>query len=328
MVVNVTPLLSNTIDVMEQVGAVAVGQSKPVVAVMMATEEIYEEVKSRLDLPPVYRFPESAARALAQLQRYASWRAIPEDQDYPSYDTDDAAVAEILRGCPGGYLDPEDAFRLLNLYGLPVARWEFASSREDVLRAAAGLGYPVVLKAVAPELVHKSDLGAVAIDLRNERQLLEAFGRIDDLLSDAAIKVHRFLVQEMVSGGHEVILGISTDPRFGPLLMFGLGGRYVEVMRDVRFGVTPLTPREATAMIRGIRGFALLEGVRGDPPSDIAKLEEALLRLAQLAQRHPEIVELDINPFLATPQGQRSCALDVRIRIERESVQESPGSIA
>ena len=119
----------------------------------------------------------------------------------------------------------------------------------------------------------------------------------------------------MVAGGHEVIFGISTDPRFGPLLMFGLGGRYVEVFRDVRFGVTPLTRPEAEDMIRGIRGFRLLEGVRGEQPADLDLLADILLRLAQLAQRHPRIRELDINPFLAAGDPDAAKAVDVRIRV-------------
>jgi len=119
----------------------------------------------------------------------------------------------------------------------------------------------------------------------------------------------------MAKGGHEVIFGITTDPRFGPLLMFGLGGRYVEVFRDVRFGVTPLTPFEAGEMIRGIQGFKLLEGVRGEAGADLSLLEETLLRIAQLAQRHPRIQELDINPFLAGANHETCKALDVRIRV-------------
>ena len=127
--------------------------------------------------------------------------------------------------------------------------------------------------------------------------------------------VEGFLVQEMATEGHEVIFGISTDPRFGPLLMFGLGGRYVEVFRDVRFGVTPLTPHEAEEMVRGIRGVKLLEGVRGDEAADFDALIEVLQRLAQLASRHPRLSELDINPFFAAPDRSQAVAADVRIRV-------------
>jgi acyl-CoA synthetase (NDP forming) len=126
-----------------------------------------------------------------------------------------------------------------------------------------------------------------------------------------------FLLQEMARGGHEVIFGISTDPRFGPLLMFGLGGKYVEVFKDVRFGVTPLHRQEAEDMVRGIRGVQLLEGVRGEPAADFDVLVEVLLRLAQLAQRHPRIRDLDINPFLAAADRHHAKALDVRIQMGR-----------
>ncbi len=129
------------------------------------------------------------------------------------------------------------------------------------------------------------------------------------------IESHKYLVQEMARGGHEVIFGITTDSRFGPLLMFGLGGKYVEVFRDVRFGITPLTPFEAGEMIRGIHGFKLLAGVRGEASADLGLLEETLLRIAQLAQRHPRLQELDINPFLAAASLETSKALDVRIRV-------------
>jgi acetyltransferase len=124
-----------------------------------------------------------------------------------------------------------------------------------------------------------------------------------------------FLVQEMATGGHEVIFGVSTDPRFGPLLMFGLGGRYVEVFQDVRFGVLPLAPREAAEMVSGIRGVKLLEGVRGEPGADMGLLAEMLLRLAQLVSRHPRIVELDVNPFLAAHDRAAAKAVDARIRV-------------
>jgi acyl-CoA synthetase (NDP forming) len=128
-----------------------------------------------------------------------------------------------------------------------------------------------------------------------------------------------YLVQEMAHGGHEVIFGVTTDPRFGPLLMFGLGGKYVEVFEDVRFGVLPLDAWEAGEMVRGIRGIRLLTGVRGEPGADLDLLVEVLLRIAQLVARHPRIVELDVNPFLAAPTRHAAKALDVRLRVERLS---------
>jgi acetyl coenzyme A synthetase (ADP forming)-like protein len=316
LAINVTPLLSHPTDVLDAIrrGA-SEGPDKPVLAVMMATEEFYDEVLGHRDQPPVYRFPESAARALSQLHRYASWRRRPADVPTPEFLVDDARVSAILDEIPDGYLPAPQAVRVLELYGVPVAAWSQVGDLEGLRSAAEELGYPVVVKAEVPALVHKSDVGAVKVDIRNADDLAHAVDEIDASLSAADHKATGYLIQEMVSGGVETIYGISSYPQFGPLLMFGLGGRYVEVLGDVRFGVTPLEPAEAEAMVKGIRGFQLLEGVRGDPAADTEFLVQVLLRIAQLAQRHPRIQELDINPFLAAPEAAGSKALDVRIRV-------------
>ncbi len=314
MVINVTPLLSNPIDILDEIGAAARGQTKPVVAVMMATEEFYEAARSRPDVPPVYHFPESAARALSRLHRYADWRRRPEEPEAPEFEVDEEAVGRLLTGAGDGYLEPADALRLLELYGIPVARWRLVADPAAVAGAAEELGYPVVLKAVGAELLHKSDAGAVKVDLRSPAELADALDQIRGSLAAAGLGAEGYLVQELARGGHEVIFGIASDPRFGPLLMFGLGGKYVEVFRDVRFGVTPLSRSEAREMIRGIRGFPLLAGVRGEKAADLELLEEVLLRIAQLSRHHPQVRELDLNPFLAGARD-ASKALDVRIRV-------------
>jgi len=320
MVINVTPVLANPIDVLQSIAAVTRDRPKPVLAVMMATEEFYDAVKTQRDLPPVYHFPEPAARVMYLLARYAAWRRRPADRAAPDFATDDARVAEILGEVKDGYLDQAAAFRVLELYGVPVAKWRRVSGRDEVLKAAGEIGYPVVLKAVASDLVHKSEAGAVRVDLRDEEELGAAVAEMDRSVAAAGHAVEGFLVQEMARGGHEVIFGITTDPRFGPLLMFGLGGKYVEVFQDVRFAVTPLDAEEARDVVRGIRGFKLLEGVRGEPGADLDLLVEILLRLAQLSQRHPRIRELDVNPFLAGPDRASARALDARIRVGEPSV--------
>ena len=325
MVINVTPLLSNPIDIIEAVGEVARGRAKPVLAVVMATDEFYEAVRTARDLPPVYRFPESAARAMFLLSRYAAWRRRPTDAPIPRFETDDDQVAAILDGAPDGYLDPGAVFRVLELYGVPVIRQRLAAGREEALAAAREIGFPVVLKAVAPGLVHKSDVGAVRVDLRDEAELARALGEMEGSLAQAGFVAEGFLVQEMARGGHEVIFGITTDPRFGPLLMFGLGGKYVEVFQDVRFAVPPLDALEAREVVRGIRGFKLLEGVRGEPGADLDLLAEILLRLSQLVQRHPGIRELDVNPFLAGPDRESARALDARLLHEKIQKTDSKG---
>jgi acetyl coenzyme A synthetase (ADP forming)-like protein len=315
LVVNVTPLMSDPTAVLEAAtAAAATVPGKPVLAVMMATEEFYSRSQGREDLLPVYRFPESAALALAQLCRYAEWRERPEEAP-PELPADDARVAALLAATPEGYLPTDDAFAVLDAYGIPVAPWRLVGSLAEVEAAAAELGWPVVLKAVGRDLVHKSELGAVAVDLRTPVELATAGEAMAARLAAAGVSADSWLVQRLVRGGQEVIFGLSTDPRFGPLLMFGLGGKYVEVLRDVRFAVTPLSRSEAAQTIRGIQGVRLLEGVRGDAPADLARLEDVLLRLAQLVTRHPRVTELDINPFLAAPEGKGSVALDVRIRV-------------
>jgi acyl-CoA synthetase (NDP forming) len=312
MVINVTPLLVDPVDVMPEILAACADLDKPLVAVMMATDEFFERVRREKESPPVYRFPESAARALAALGRYADWRRKPVEEPIP-FAVDDAAVEEILAGREG-YLAPDEALRVLEAYGIPAVGWRLVEDRSRVGAAAAELGFPVALKAVAPEIVHKSDVGAVRLGLEDAAEVATARDEIEAALAAHDQEAEGWLLQRMAAGGHEVIFGISTDPRFGPLLMFGLGGKYVEVIQDVTFGVTPLSAGEAHDMLRSIRGFRLLEGVRGERPADLDRLQDVLLRLAQLAERHRRIRELDINPFLAAPAGESAVALDVRIR--------------
>ena len=332
MVINVTPLLTSPDDVLDAITGAAgrfAGRAgepgKPVLAVMMATDDFYERIKLDPEHPPVYHFPESAARALQMLSRYAAWRRRPHEEAPPEFAVDDEAVAALLATVDDGYLAPDAALSVLELYGVPLARWrtvrladhggDAAAAVEAAVAAGGELGYPVVAKAIARDLVHKSDVGAVHVDLRDAAALRGALESIVAGMARAGHELEGFLLQEMVHGGHEVIFGISTDPRFGPLLMFGLGGRYVEVFQDVRFGVTPLDRAEARDMIRGIRGVKLLEGVRGEEAADFGQLEEVLLRLAQLAQRHPRVRELDVNPFLAAPDRAGAKAVDVRLRV-------------
>ena len=185
---------------------------------------------------------------------------------------------------------------------------------------AGGLRYPVVLKAVAPDLVHKMDAGGVLVDIRGPEELRAAAQRMTE--SVARYRSDKggagglgFLIQEYVHGGREVIVGMTHDPKFGPLVMFGLGGIYVETMKDVVFRVPPLTDLEAHEMIQQIRGYSLLRGVRGEPPVDHDALAEILQRFSQLAEDFPEIAEIEVNPLLVFPQGSDFRAVDARVRL-------------
>ncbi len=322
LVINVTPLLSDPRDILDEVARIAAAPRleapKPVLAVMMATEGFYDGLKGSPELPPVYRFPEPAARALAQLVRYAEWRRRPPESATPAYRFDEPAIrARLATAGADGYLPPGDAFALLAAAGVPVAAWRFATTREEALRAAQELGFPVVAKAVARGLVHKSELHAVALDLGGREELARALDALAFRVQQAGLELDGYLLQEMAHGGHETLFGISADPKWGPLVAFGLGGKYVEVFRDVKFGVPPISLAEARQLVGSIRGAELLAGVRGEAAADRELLAEVLARLAALAQSFPEIVELDVNPFLAAPAGAGSCALDARVKVQR-----------
>ncbi len=316
LAIHVTPRVGDPTDVLEAVAKAAAGfASKPVLSVMMAEEAFYAASARRPGKLPVYRFPESAAQALGHLCRYAEWRRQAPEGPAPELAVDDGAVERLLAGAAPGYLPAEQAIELMAAYGIPVARWRRVSAADEVAPAAAELGYPVVLKAVGAALLHKSELGAVAVDLRQPEELAAALADIDKRLAAAGVAADGYLVQELRRGGQEVIFGASTDPRFGPLLLFGAGGKYVEVLDDVQVALPPLSPGEAARMVRGIRSFPLLAGARGEAPANLAALEDVLLRLSQLVTRHPRIQELDVNPFLAAPEGGCPAALDVRVRV-------------
>jgi acyl-CoA synthetase (NDP forming) len=220
-------------------------------------------------------------------------------------------------------LTAEESLRLMGYYGIPVVKSIPAASREELARVAPGLSYPVVLKAAAPDLVHKMDVGGVLVDIRTPEELSAAAQKMTESVAkrrgDTAAGLG-FLIQEYVRGGREVIVGMTQDPNYGPLIMFGLGGIYVETVKDVVFRVPPLTDLEAREMIQQIRGYGLLQGVRGEAPVDFDALAEILQRFSQLAEELPEIAEIEINPLLVFPRAADFRAVDARVRLggERE----------
>ncbi len=324
ILISVTPILYNPIDVIAAVTPISKASGKPVLAVMMAKEEFYTDVQSIDSHPPIYRFPESAAKALAQLFRYGAWRSAPAEAT-PEFSIDRARARSILEGALArgdGYLTPAETFGTLSAWGFPMARWETAVDARSAAEAAARIGYPVVLKAHGEGLLHKSDKGAVVLGIADEPSLTRAVEELAKKLephgfqpSSGPGKGDGYLVQEQVPAGREVILGIATDPQIGPLLMVGLGGKYVEVWGDVRFRIPPVRPSEARSMIRELKGFPILAGVRGESPADLDALEEMLLRLSELVLAHPEIIEIDINPVVVGTDRATSRLVDARIRV-------------
>lgn len=315
----VPPLGIRQVDVAESIVAARKRYpEKPLLAVLMGREGL-PEGKAQLHEAgvPAYIFPESAARALSALYRYRKWldRPVPEPTVFQA---DADRVEEILDGAlaegRSGLTEPE-ALAVLEAYGIPVVEHRLATSEDEAAEAALRMDGPVVLKVVSPQVVHKSDVGGVKVNLRSEGEVRTAYREILASVSDAVpeAQVQGILVTRFMERGRETIVGMSLDPGFGPVLMFGLGGIYVEALKDVTFRIQPVSEEDAREMVDGIRGRRLLEGIRGEPPVDREVLVETLQRVSQLVGDHHRIAELDINPFLAFPSG--GVAVDARIRV-------------
>ena len=209
--------------------------------------------------------------------------------------------------------------QVLAAAGIPVAEATLAASADDAAKAAAKAGFPVVLKIVSPDVTHKSDVGGVKIGLKDEAAVRTAYDDIIAAVSDRQPKarIEGVAVQAMARPGTEVIVGMSKDPQFGPVLMFGLGGIFVEVLKDVSFRIVPLEERDAREMIAEIKGRAVLDGVRGGEPADIGALASLLLQLSAFAEANPQVEELDLNPVFAYKDG--CLAVDARIVVSAES---------
>jgi acyl-CoA synthetase (NDP forming) len=206
-----------------------------------------------------------------------------------------------------------EALELLRCYGFRIVRSRLVSDLPQAQAAAEEIGYPVAFKAVHPEILHKTDYGAVVLDIRTRQELEDHHRTLARRLAKEGFEIKEWMVQEYARGGKETIMGMNFDEKFGPMLVFGLGGIYVEVLNDVVFRLTPLTDADALRMVQGIRSYPILEGVRGEPPSDVAGLAESLQRLSQLVQDFPEIEAVDINPYLVFEEGKGCKVVDARI---------------
>jgi acyl-CoA synthetase (NDP forming) len=226
------------------------------------------------------------------------------------------SVAEVIdsaRKQGRTLLTEVESKQVLHDAGIQVALAVLAKDAGEAAAAAEKTGYPVVLKVVSPVIAHKSDIGGVRLGLESKEDVEEAFGEIMDSVKAAEpdARIEGVAVQKMAPQGTEVIVGMSKDPQFGPVMMFGLGGILVEVLKDVAFRIVPLEPKDAREIVREIKGFPVLEGVRGQPPADLAALEGLILKVSEFIEAHPEIEELDLNPVFAYPDG--ALAVDARI---------------
>jgi acetyl coenzyme A synthetase (ADP forming)-like protein len=297
---------------------------KPVFAVYMATGDIEESLKILEEAQiPHYRFPEDAARALGAMAQYTVWRKRPRTEIKRFDDVQPDKVRKILakvRSEGRRFLPEPEAHAVLRAYGLPMLRSKLVQDQAEAVRAAREIGFPVVLKIVSPDIVHKVDVGGVKLNLQSDADVKNAYDELIQQVKGAKqdVEIWGVFVQEMVRGGKETILGMKRDPHFGPLLMFGLGGIYVEVFRDVIFRMAPIRELGARNMIEGIKGIKLLRGFRGEPPSDLDAIAQSLSRLSQLVIDFPEIEEMDINPLIVLPAGSGARVVDARIMISEE----------
>ena len=290
---------------------------KPIYTSLMGVSENSPPVALLRDHSiPAYAFPESIVKSLSGLERYRIWSARPEPV-FPKFEVNRVAASKIVekaKTCGGKILGLE-ALELLRVYGISTVPSKAAANTDELLEAVGEIGFPLVLKINDPKLVHKTEIGGVIADLRTREEVLEAYTKLKKRY-EKAFSGSRFsgvLVQKMIKGGVETVFGITLDRAYGPLMMFGLGGVFVEVIKDVSFRLHPLSKTDAEEMVRSIKAFPLLSGFRGSKPVRIDKLEEVLLRLSQLVGDFPEILELDINPFFATPEAESCAAVDCRI---------------
>lgn len=296
---------------------------KPVLACFMMSGAAAVDLRYGDSILPVYLFPEDAIQSLALAWPYARHRQRPEGmlRAFPEIDEEGARRYLRSQGAPGkegGWLAPDVAVGLLKRYGIPVAETRAAFTQDDVAQAARELGFPVAMKLRSTSLTHKTDVGGIALNLANEAEVSQAFSTMRDRLISAGRgeAMEGVILQPMIKGGQEVIIGMSQDPVFGPLLMVGIGGVQVELIKDVAFSLHPLLDNDPEYMLSQLRGLPLLTGWRGSSPKDVNALKEVLLRFSALVTDFSEIGEMEINPLIVFDEGQGCALVDARIFIK------------
>jgi acetyl coenzyme A synthetase (ADP forming)-like protein len=323
----VPPLGIHTEDIAQALVRVnAAHRDKPLLAVLMGQEGrpagLATLHRARI---PGYLFPESAARALAGMWQQRQWASQPVGQIRRFEVGDDAVRAAIAETRRSGERKLSEALALgvLEAYGIPVTPWRLVEGdslealRERALPSAEAVGYPLAVKIVSPDIVHKTDYGAVVLAVASrdelEKTLPQLFEDVGRHFDGGKFRLQGLLLQKMAPKGREIIVGMTHEPRVGPMILFGLGGIYVEALRDVALRMCPITDADAEVMLHEVKMHRLLEAIRGEPARDRGALVDALLRLSQLALTHPEIAEMDVNPLISLERG--AVAVDARIQL-------------
>lgn len=319
--------MTNALGTAEAIVRISRRSHKPIVCCFMGVIDVSEGVKYlNQHSIPVFKFPENAARSLGALYRHSQWLNRHHLAQFSlKHDTEKAT--SIIQQClaEGRTAVGElQGYELLKCYGFNTMPTELATSADAAVALAEEMGYPVVLKIYSPQILHKSDAGGVIVKLCSAEEVREAY---DQIIQNAkeynpSATIEGVLVQKMAGKGEEVILGSNRYPVFGPLLMFGIGGIFVEVFRDVEFKLCPILRNEAHRMINSIKGVKLLQGFRGRPETDIAAIEKCLVSLSDMVMNHPEISELDINPLRVFAKGKGTAVVDCRIILKEQDSSE------
>lgn len=315
----VTPQSST--EIMETAQAIAnIKTEKPILTCFMGGTLMQPGVDYLMNNDvPNYEFPERAVSAFKAMSDYAEWRA--QAKETPKVFKADKSVVEaaFAKSRTEGRLNLNEVecADILRAYGFTLPGSKLCATVEDAVAFSDEIGYPVVMKIASPDILHKSDMGGVKVGLKNSKEVHDAFIAMMESIQAKmpTAQIWGVNIQQMVTEGKQTILGMSRDAQFGPMIMFGLGGIYVEVLKDVTFRIAPLTDRDAREMMETIRSYKLLTGTRGEKPVDIDATREALLRLSQLVTDFPEITEMDINPLISLPENGGAVAIDSRISI-------------
>ena len=329
LVIFVPPLMIETRDVARAIGQAVCGADKPVMACYMGTHGLAEGLGPQDDIDgscaiPSYRFPEAAAKALARVSTYGEWLKVA-DSPVPHVDVNRELARHTVEACRHAvateqepvWLDASDIPRLLMAYGIKTPASALATSPDQAAELAREMGFPVALKVVSDRVTHKTDVGGVILDRRDPEEVKRGFESIlaKAWKADLADSVQGVMVQKFVKEGIEAVVGVTHDPLFGPLIMFGLGGAYVELVKDVVFRLHPLSEHDIESMIWSVRTATLLEGYRGQPPGDVEAVKDLLSRVSQLVTDMPELLEMDLNPVKILEPGKGLVAVDARIRL-------------
>ena len=311
-------LMAETKTVAEKIVEIAPNFPKPVMGCLLSLENTKEVIQTLWKAKiPYYPFPEIAAKALAMMCDFNEWVRKPKTQVKVFDDVDKEKVKQIIAKAktrrPVSILEPE-GYQILTAYKIPVLPYALVKDEAAALKSIKEIGYPCVLKIVSPDILHKTDFGGVMLDIETDEELKmkfkELLGNVKKNKGEA--RIEWVLIQPMVGSVAETIIGIKRDRQFGALIMFGIGGIYVEVFKDVAFRICPIRELSAKHMVQQIKGYRILQGFRGKGPADIDKIIESLQRLSQLAIDFPGFSEIDINPFLVFEQGKGAGAIDAR----------------